>query len=539
MFTPYHIDPRKVGAFAPIVMDYLSGKLRADGNAPWDPDPKSIEAALKKREGQMPDRQVLGKALFDQYQRDIGGLKDDADRSVRENIEALENEGVYTVTTGHQLSLFTGPLYFIYKIVSTINLAERLNEEFQGCNFIPVFWMASEDHDREEVATVQVFGDPIYWSDDQLGPVGRMRTNRIPEAVEALKGRFSDDAREQWLIGLIEEAYQGHETVGAATRYLVHRLFRDRGLLILDGDDRQLKREFVPEMREELRNGSLGKGVEESARTLGGKYELQATPREINLFYIENGLRERMVKDEKGWRVLGTNLSFDEAGIERLMDENPECLSPNVVARPLYQEKVLPNVAYVGGGAEVAYWMELPKAFEHFGIPFPVPLLRDSAILIDRNTVKRVRKAGFGWEDLFRDTDALIRETVKEELSENFQFTEERQKLENTFRSLGEKAEAVDPSLKDSVEAEKQKSLKSLERIEKKMVRAGKKKHQNGVDRIRAIKGRLFPNGRMQERVESFLTFYPRYGDAFFEALYEHFDPLEKTVLILADELEE
>jgi bacillithiol biosynthesis cysteine-adding enzyme BshC len=261
----------------------------------------------------------------------------------------------------------------------------------------------------------------------------------------------------------------------------------------------------------------------------------QATPREINFFYIGEHLRERIIEENGIYKVVNTDLTFSPAEMEAEIEKHLERFSPNVIMRPIYQELILPNLAYIGGGGELAYWLERQTQFEHFGINFPMLVRRNSALWIDANSAKRMEKLGLSIKELWEDFDSLVKIYLKKNAEEEFQLNGEREKLEAIFHQVAKKTESIDPTLVKTVWAEHAKALKSIEHLEVRLVRAEKQKHENAISQIRSLKEKLFPGNGLQERYDNFLAYYLRYGDDFFKVLKDNFDPLEKKFVIIKE----
>ncbi len=476
------------------------------------------------------DRPLLVKSLKAQYQ----ALE--TTEAVRQNIEALAENRTFTVTTAHQPALFTGPLYYIYKIISTINLAENLGRRYPEYRFVPVFISGAEDHDFEEVNHTYLFGKRLEWRQERGGPVGFLPTTSLQQVMLDLKEILgdSDDAREAFQ--LIEASYAGHEQYGAATIDLVNRLFRDYGLVILDMSRPELKRRFIPYARRELVEQPSKQLVEATTAQLeAAGFSQQAHAREINLFYLQNQRRDRIVFEDGCYRIHDTKQSFSETELLAELEQHPERFSPNVVMRPIYQELILPNLAYIGGGGELAYWLERKEQFVHFGVNFPALVRRNSVLWIDRGASKRLDKVGLTVAGIFADVEELVKDYVRKNTRNELSLAEEKTQLERIFATAAKKAEEIDPTLKKAVLAEGAKQSKTLEQLEGRLMRAEKQRHDTAINQIRSLKDKLFPDGALQERRENFLNFYLRYGRDFFEVLKEQLDPLEPGFVVVID----
>ncbi|RME97570.1 MAG: bacillithiol biosynthesis cysteine-adding enzyme BshC, partial [Bacteroidetes bacterium] len=368
------------------------------------------------------------------------------------------------------------------------------------------------------------------------GAVGARSTQTLSKALAQLKEVLGESPEAQYIYEQLEAAYQRHETYGMATADYVHQLFGRYGLLVLDMARPAFKRAFVPIMEEELFEQASQAYIEAAQAQLEAVgFSGQAHAREINLFYLGQGYRERIVKEGDTYLVLNQDLQFSAAQLREELRAHPERFSPNVIMRPLFQELILPNLAYVGGGGEIAYWLERKEQFAHFGIPFPMLIRRNSLLWLDRGNCQRMDKLGLTVEDLFQDTDALIRAYVTKSAQSELTIAEEKAQLESLFQSIANKARDIDPTLAKAILAEYTRQAKSLDNLEGRLLRAEKQKHETALNQIRKLKEKLFPNNGLQERYDNFLNFYPRYGDRFFEILLTHLDPLTEGFVVIAD----
>ncbi len=519
---PYH----KTGYFSNLMLDYISGKEIIQ---PFYNNPNSIEGYKKQLEEKQfseGNRKVLLQSLTEQYQ----GLN--LTDLVQKNIESLNQSNTYTVTTGHQLNLFTGPLYFIYKIVSTINLVKELKKNFSDKNFVPVFWMATEDHDFEEINHFNLFGKKHEISSVQTGAVGRMKLEGIEDVFSQLEETLNGRTGLESIVEKLKNYYQSDKTYTQAVRALVNDLFGKYGLVIIDGDDSDLKREFIPFIQSELLARTSYTAINNTSEKLENLgFKKQVNPREINLFYLKDNLRERIVFEENSYQVLNTVFKFSETEILAELKNNPERFSPNAVMRPLYQEVILPNLAYIGGGGELAYWLQLKQMFTANKVEFPVLVLRNSAIIIDNGTQKKIEKLNLSLTDIFKSEEELIKAFVKAE--NEIEFNTETNQLTEIYTAIAEKVKLIDASLEGTVNAELQKSLKSIDMIDKKLVRAIKNNEEVTINQLKAIKDKLFPNGSLQERKDNFIYAYLLLGETFIDDLMNVLNPLEQELVVI------
>jgi bacillithiol synthase len=509
-------DLDQTGGFSPLFIDYISQKPSLKPYFEQFPDFDGFANSIKSRKFDLEKRQILVQALQQQYK----GISNTPEFS------EILNEKTFTITTGHQLNIFTGPLYVIYKIVSTINLAKTLKSHFPAYNFVPVYWMATEDHDFEEINHFSLFNKTYTWQTDQKGAVGQMQCAEI----EAILNEMPEK------VALFEKAYRNAGCLAHAVRAYMHELFGTKGLVCLDGDDVLLKTEFKEVIKDEILKRKTFEIIEKSSENLEKLgYKTQVKGREINFFYLENGLRERIVFENSKYHILNTSLSFSEKEILDLIDSNPERFSPNVILRPVYQEVILPNIAYLGGPAEVVYWLQLKTAFENFKVQFPIIMPRNFALYINIATKKRMDKLGMTTDQLWDDEQDLKKNYITKNAENQFGIGSEIVQISKEFDKILAKALPIDKTLEGVVLAEKQKTINAIESLEKRIKKAEERTYETGINQLIGVKTKLFPGGSPQERTDNFLNFYLNNPD-FINQLHESFDPLDFRFNVLVEE---
>jgi bacillithiol biosynthesis cysteine-adding enzyme BshC len=319
----------------------------------------------------------------------------------------------------------------------------------------------------------------------------------------------------------------------AATRYLVNALFGETGLVIVDGDDRLLKRLFIRHVESELFEQFSFKAVSQTNEKLKS-YSVQVNPREINLFYLRDGLRSRIVKEEALFRVLETDFIFTENELRQELLEFPERFSPNVILRPLYQEVILPNLVYIGGAGELAYWLQLKSMFSEADVCFPVLKLRNTALILYRKDFEKMQRLSLEISDLLSSVTDLSKRVAVRSADFPLSLENEKSLLENTFARLEALISKTDKSFAGAVSAQKKKQLNGLEKLEKRLLLAQKRKSADEIARALALRQFIFPYNQFQERILNFAVFYAEFGTAFIETLLQEFEPFraELTVLI-------
>ena len=517
-FEQTQIPFEETGLFSAIFLDYIKEKESLQpfyGNFPKLANfPKQVEL---KRDFPQQNREILANVLQNQYQ----GIED----APTAQIERLRNKKTFTVTTGHQLNIFSGPLYFIYKIVSTINLARQLQAAFPQYHFVPVYWMATEDHDFEEISYFRLFGKKFEWQREAKGAVGRLSTAGLGD----LMAEISE------MPDFFKSAYDSGKNLAQATREYVHHLFGKHDLLILDADDSKLKSQFVEIMKADIfEQKTSEKALETSQKLEAAGYGSQIFIREINFFYLEDGLRSRIEQQGEDFQIVDTELKFSKEELGKLMETNPEKFSPNVALRPVYQEVILPNLAYLGGPSEVAYWFQLKGIFDEMNVPFPMLMPRNFALVVNSVNSKRMEKLNVSAKDLFQDEDTLRKQFVLENAENEVMLGKQISLLNEAFSQVVSKAVEIDKSLEGFVKAEEQKAIKSLQNIEKRLRKSEERNQETSVKQLLKIKQQLFPDGSPQERKDNFLNFYIN-DSQFIEKLLNAFNPLDYSMNVLVE----
>ncbi len=514
------IDFEETKRFSSIFLDYLQNKKELRSYYDQPPDIESFEKAITKRNFDNSRRPLLVNTLKSQYENFT------ISSTVSNNIDSLQEHNTFTVTTGHQLNIFTGPLFFVYKIAAAINMAKMLNERYLEYHFVPVYWMASEDHDFEEINNFRLFGKKYVWNTEQKGPVGKFKTKSLQTLIDEMKD----------IPKIFSDGYLTRKNLSEATRHIANELFGDYGLVILDADERELKSEFKSIIRDDLFSHSAHEHTQkitEQLIELG--YKSQIFPRPINFFYMEDGLRERIEEVDGKYRILNTSMIFSRDELEKLIDEHPEKFSPNVVLRPVYQEVILPNLAYIGGPAEVSYWLQLKGVFDHFEISFPMLLPRLFAMIIPKAVNKKMIKLGLDGKSVFEDFAALKERLLYKNALPAHDLSDQREAIKNIFQIIKEKSGVLDKSLEGFVMSEFKKAEKGVENIQKRLKKAEEQKEEVSIKQLEDILEKLFPNGNPQERVDNFLNFYIN-NPGFINELMELLNPFDLKYNILTED---
>lgn len=523
------INYRDTNSFSELVYDYLDGASTLNDFYRFAPNKKGIEEAISERKNAPVNRAILVEALQRQYEFI------NITNAVKNNIQSLLHQNTFTICTAHQPNLMTGYLYFFYKILHAVKMAESLNKEHPEMHFVPVYYMGSEDNDLEELGQFWYEGQKYQWdADGQKGAVGRMNTKSLNSLLEKLFKYFGppgDNSSE--LINTISEAYLQHNTIATATQYLVNALFGTYGLVVLNPDDQQLKKLFTPIITDELLHQIAYPIVQKQSALLAERYKAQAFPRPINLFYLKNDIRERIEKQENKWVVNNTQIQFSEKEIIEEVNNFPERFSPNVILRGLFQETILPNICFIGGGSELAYWLQLKPLFEYYSVFYPAVFLRQSVQIISTQCQELIKQTSFTVKDIFDTENSLTKRLLLQKNGPSWNLDNELQSIENSIVPLASRANILDASLEKAAAAALARIRKQVKSLEQKMYRAAKRKEEISIAKIIRLKKLTHPNGSLQERVENFSTYYLQYGWCIFDEIKTQIKPFENKFMIV------
>ncbi len=529
--TAQFISYSSTGFFSTIISDYISGNelLKPFYNHPVSVD--GIKAAIEERKKYPTNRKLLADVLKNQYAHESLSPRQQL------NIEQLNNDNCFSITTAHQPNIFTGHLYFVYKILHAVKLAEELQLQIPGNHFVPFYYIGSEDADLEELGEVTISGKKYTWQTKQTGAVGRMKIDKaFIGLIDAIEGQLSVETFGNEIVSLVRKIYTLNKTIEQATFEIVNSLFASYGLLILMPDNAVLKNEFAGVIKKELEEQFSHKAVTQTMGSFPAQYKVQAAGRELNLFYLKEDSRERIVKEGSEFKVQSSKFSETE-----MLDElhfYPERFSPNVILRPVFQELVLPNIAFIGGGGELAYWLELKKVFEAVGVPYPVLVLRNSFMLVNKKAAQKIAALQLTATSFLKPTHELMLQLVQQSSLLQLQLTQEKEELAHLYQKIKQVAVAVDVTLQQHAEALFTTANKKITRLEKKMLLAEKKKFEAQQRQVEKIKELLFPCGNLQERVDNIMPYYAYYGPAFIQTLYEHSAGLQQEFCIITETAE-
>ena len=453
---------------------------------------------LEDRDLELKRRKILVSSIKQQYL--------DANLSVPNNLDKLSKKGSFTITTGHQLCVFGGPQYFIHKIISVIKNAQDLKNKFPNNDFIPVFWLASEDHDFKEISNLNIFNKELKVTKEDSIAVGKLSPVIFKPILDELKVIFKNDERFNDLAEIFNEALK-KQNWSLATRYWLAQLFTDNDLIIVDPDDKALKELFSSTMKHEIADQFIHKCVKSTNNKLDSLgYSPKINPRELNLFYLSDNRRYRVIFKDNLFYIGDSVFSKNE--LQQKLSENPELFSPNVLLRPLYQETILPNLVYVGGPSEITYWAQLKDSFDSVTINFPIVILRDHFSWMTQKQIDLWFKLGFLAEDLLKNESDLLKKFLFNNHNNDFSIIDEKNILTNLENTLSKKAEKIDLTLVPSIRAMVKGMNKDLNKIQQKLSQSIKRSEENKINQIRKINSLIVQKGSLKERSQNFIGPY-------------------------------
>ena len=524
-----HIPFSSTHVFSKLINDYLEGKGNAMDFVQYAPNvEEGYRSAIEGRKKHPINRNLLFDVLTKQY----SNLPQE--KAVNDKLALLKKYTTFVVTTAHQPNLFTGPLYFFYKIIHAIQLAASLKATFPDYDFVPVYYMGSEDADLDEVGAFNLDQKKCQWLTKQTGAIGRMQVDdALLGLLKQLESYWSILPQGHKALEILKNAYKKGNTISEATLSFVHAFFGSKGLLVLQPDDTALKAAFIPVMEKELLISFSHETIQPTIAALSKDYHVQSEGRSINLFYLKDSIRARIEKQGEQFIVVDTDIQFTEKEIIAELHQYPERFSPNVILRGVYQETILPGVVFVGGGGELAYWMELKNLFQQLGVHYPLLQLRNSFLLIRQKQSDQWAAMQFEEQDLFKSILELEVAYVKKHTTQALDLKDQINNLSTLYSTIKNEVLKVDPTLGTHADNLAQQAKAKLLALEKKMVRAEKRKQSVDIQRIHRIKKELFPQDNLQEREEHFSRWVGQFDLSWIDTILEHSTGLESRFRII------
>lgn len=542
----YTVEYGSLPTFNNLYLDYISAdeesykKLKPFFNAHFRSNEEFFKVIDEKVQNYNTNRYFDKNVLIDILKRqnvDFGG-----DEFTAQNIELLKSDNTFTVVTGQQVGLYTGPLYTVLKTITSIKLAKELKEKFPQFDFVPLFWLEAEDHDIDEANHIDIINkqnelvrigfesqpDSEDSSKKPSKPVGSLKLDEMVNSInEQLRSNLIDTDFKNKLMDMITSCYHPEADYKTAFAKMMNELFRGYGVIFLDPSDAEVKRLLIPIFERELRTSpKLCETIISTSAELEKNYDLQVKPKVINMFFLHNGNRLLIEpRDEGRFALRNSKRRFENEELLNVLQENPELFSPNVVLRPICQDYLLPTVAYVGGPGEISYFAQFKPVYQHYGITMPVIFPRASATIIEGKIAKFMSNFNVKLEDIFHQSflvskvvDKLSEVKVEDEVSK---YSDELNKLFYDMRNMTAR---VDQTLLNTVDNMKERMKQNLEQFKAKLINSQAKKSDTTTSQIDKVVNNIYPDHQLQERVINITYFLNKYDDAFMKKLFHEID---------------
>jgi bacillithiol biosynthesis cysteine-adding enzyme BshC len=512
-------SPADLGAFPDLFVDYCTDY---DAVAPFYPgdwrDPAARRGAAERAAARPVDRDAVADVLADQNAAWGSG------NATQQNVDALRDPETVAIVTGQQVGLFTGPLYTIYKTITTLQLAEQWADQ-TGRTVVPVFWVEGEDHDFDEIASAHVLRRnevvPLDYAPgvpDNPGAVGRRPlTDAITAVLARLDNALPDSDFKPDVMERVRAAYRPGTPIEDAFAQLMRSLFAGEGLVFMNPDDARLKELTRPLFRREIEDPETPAAhidaTSEALRDRG--YHAQVHARPTNLFWLADDARHPIDLGDDGQFVLrNTDRSFSRNELLDRLDAEPERFSPNVVLRPLMQDLLLPTAAYVAGPGEVSYFAQYGDVYDWAGLAQPLIHPRASVSLVEGKVQKVLDKYDLGVCDFRADLDALFQDVVVDTMDVDVDavFQDATTEMHKALNALKPEVEAVDGSLGAAAEATRAALVEEMNDLKQKVVRAEKRQQDEVRAQLEKAHANLRPQGALQERTINVLYYLNKYS---------------------------
>lgn len=456
----------------------------------------------------------------------------------QKNIELLGKDNTLAIVTGQQLGILGGPLYTFYKIITVIKLSNFLNSRYDDINFVPIFWMEGDDHDFNEVRSINIFDSENNLKNvgykEQVEPdeskksVGLLQLDdSINDLFTQLEEGLRDSEFKKPLIKVLSDIYETGKTFKTSFRRLIHSIFGDEGLIMLDPQDKQVKEMLKPIFIKEINNfrEHTTKLVHISAK-IEEVFVAQAKVNPVNLFFSTDDGRYSIEPVENDFRLKRKRKSFTKEELLELVENEPERFSPNVLLRPICQDFILPTAFYVGGPSEIAYFAQVTPLYDFFEIQTPIIYPRSSATLVEANIKKTLDKYGITINDIFLGIDEL-KKIVIDSLTEHKVdeiFSETKNDLDLAFDKLKEKLFDLDKTIADTSKRYRSKVFNIISELKGKAEQAQNQKFEITLRQLDKASAILYPSGILQERVLNFIYFSNKYGEGFLKKIFDELE---------------
>jgi bacillithiol biosynthesis cysteine-adding enzyme BshC len=479
------------------------------------------------------DRKLVTQAIKNQY------ISKRISTKTSQNIKLLEEKNTLAIVTGQQLGVVGGPLYTIYKTITAIKLANSLSQKYPDYNFVPIFWLAGDDHDFEEISSVNIINNDnkvqkisYNLNDDTEREPGSVGGMVLGENIEDFIASLSDSLRPteftQDIIGYLGTIYQKGKTITEAFSEMMFKFFDKYGLLIFNPQAEDVKKLLIPIFRQEIENYRVHatKLISVSAG-LDEEYHAQVKIRPINIFVNnENGRYLLDPLENNEFRLKRKKVKFSKEDLLQLLESSPEMFSPNVLLRPICQDYLFATAFYVGGPAEIAYYAQITQLYKAFNLATPIAYPRMSATIVEKSVQALTQKYDLTVNDYFELKKEIFNKVASKisefDIEGKFEVSENR--ISNIFDDIKEYLTEIDKTLSEPVEKSKLRTLQYMSELKGKAESARLRKHESTLNQLQKSYTMILPNENLQERELNYFYFANKYGLGFYEYLMEKLD---------------
>lgn len=443
------------------------------------------------------------------------------------NISLLKNKETVAVVTGQQLGILGGSLYTFYKIITAVKLCSHLSERYDNYNFVPIFWLEGDDHDFDEVRSINVLNDnneliKISYNDESTeeeqnrGSIGHLKLKEsIGQFLKDYENQLRNTEFKNPIMENLKSFYREEKTFKEPFKELLFWLFDQYGIVIFDPQDVKVKELLKPVFKKEIGDfrNHTEKLVNISAN-LEELYHAQVKIRPINLFYNYDEGRYVIEPIENEFRLKGKRKKFTLEELINLIEAEPDKFSPNVLLRPICQDFLFPTGFYIGGPSEVAYFAQILPLYEFYKIDPAIIYPRSSITILEKTLKSILDKYGISVTDIFTDPNKLKNQIINNVSDKNLEeiFKETKNQIDLTFDNLKEKLFELDKTMGDVTSKYRHKVLGYIDELNGKVTEAQKKRYEITLRQIDKASANLFPSMNLQERELSFFHYANKYG---------------------------
>ncbi|MBI4851765.1 MAG: bacillithiol biosynthesis cysteine-adding enzyme BshC [Acidobacteria bacterium] len=541
LYLDYLYDSTQVIDFYPSL-----NSNNSSNNSPTNsPLPKSLVETVLSNSANVirrtQQRDLVANILKEQNQ--VFGCSEKA----LQNIELLKDPSTVAIITGQQAGLFGGPLYSVYKALTAIKLAEELN--LKGQKAIPIFWIASEDHDYEEVSFSNVINREGHLNKIKHEAKGNLGNSSIgnltisQEIEENISQLFASLPQSEFVSELEKElcsAYSIEKAFAKAFGQIITNFFTKYGLVLIDPMDTKLKQLAAPIFEQAInKTQEIAQALVNRSQELESKgYHAQVYTSldMVTFFTLENEHRSALRHNEENFTLKHSSFTYTKEDLLAKLKADPSNFSPNVMLRPIIQDYLLPTAVYIGGPAEVAYFAQISAIYKFFPVEFPIILARNSFTVIQHRDSNLLKKWGLEFTDLFAGLEVIKRKVLENNLDQEIiqVFDETNQVLQSQLDKLQNSLVKIDPTLAEALRGGKEKIFYQINNLHTRFINSNAKRQETLVKQIERTFNVLYPHKNLQERELNIYHFLARYGVKFIDLLYKNTSPENKNHLILS-----